>query len=128
MAASEIGFNRDAFGCPSVREADGTVGAGPHRPSGYCNLEPIVHQPLPLTPRNFRPGLHPDILTPRDEGRHGCGFDPEQDALFAVHGPVPPLVRNPLAAAGGEPQLGGRTGKPSSTGSRQGLSRGMLLA
>ena len=24
----------------------------------------------------------------RDEGRHGCGFDPERDALFAVHGPV----------------------------------------
>ena len=68
MAASEIGFNRDAFRCPSVREADGKVGVGPHRPSGYCNLEPIVHQPLPLTPRNFRPGLHPDILTCRDQG------------------------------------------------------------
>ena len=65
MAASEIGFNRDAFGCPPVREADGTGGVGPHRPSGYCNLEPIVHQPLPLTPGNLRPGLHPDILTCR---------------------------------------------------------------
>jgi hypothetical protein len=50
------------------------------------------------------------IRSCRDEGRHGCGFDPEQDSLFAVHGPVPPLVRNPLAAAVGEPQLGGRQG------------------
>jgi len=59
MAASEIGFNRDAFGCSPVREADGTVGAGPHRPSGYCNLEPIVHQPLPLTPGTSGPASTP---------------------------------------------------------------------
>ena len=51
MAASEIGFNRDAFGCPPVRESNGTVGVGHHRPSGYRNLEPIVHQPFPLSPR-----------------------------------------------------------------------------
>jgi hypothetical protein len=30
-----------------------------------------------------------DILICRDEGRYGCGFDPERDVLFAVHGPVP---------------------------------------
>ena len=67
MAASEIGFNRDAFGCPPVREADGTAGAGPHRPSGYRNLEPIVHQPSPLSPGNLRSGLlDPKILTCRE--------------------------------------------------------------
>ena len=52
MAAGEIGFNRDAFGGPAVREADGTAGGGPHRPSGYCDLEAIVHQPLLIPPGN----------------------------------------------------------------------------
>jgi hypothetical protein len=58
MAAAEIGFNRDAFGCPPVREADGSAGCGPHPPSGYCDLEAIVHQPLLLTSREppDRPG------------------------------------------------------------------------
>jgi hypothetical protein len=60
MAASEIGFNRDAFGCPSVREADGTVGVGPHRPSGYCNLEPL----------SITTSSHPPELPARPPPRH----------------------------------------------------------
>jgi len=46
-----------------------------------------------------------------DEGRHGCGFDPERDALFAVHGPV----RRPGVCPGAMDMCSGDTVMPATT-------------
>jgi hypothetical protein len=51
MAAGEIGFNRDAFGGPSVRESDGRAGGRPQRPSAHRDLEAIFHLPFLPTAR-----------------------------------------------------------------------------
>ena len=68
MAAGEIGFNRDAFRGPAMREAQGRAGGRPHRPSAYCDLEAIFHQQLLRATRDLRtgPAAHPDILTCRE--------------------------------------------------------------
>src|SRR6266851_4218515 len=80
MAASEIGFNRDAFGGPPVREADGRAGSRPHRPSAYRDFEAIFHQSLLRVTRELpdRPGspVGAENLChlgrcPRDRGRFG---------------------------------------------------------
>jgi hypothetical protein len=86
MAASEIGFNRDAFGGPPVRKADGTAGGGPHSPSGYRDLEAIVHQPPHLTTRE-PPGRPPDILTCHSV--RGCPWEQFAKALDQVADALP---------------------------------------
>jgi hypothetical protein len=48
VPAGELGFHRDAAGCPPVGEAGGSAGVGHHRSGAHRDLEAIAHQRLVL--------------------------------------------------------------------------------